>query len=226
MMTNDLKTPPEATVQLPDHPIATATAAATTKVAAETETGTMTGPLVSITSARKFSRNYDAMHIVSRFVSLSASLISVAVMTTAKEKSSISVYGFDLSLNSKWSYSGSFQYLVGISAIVAVHSLVQLVMTSSRTLRKASIFSSRNHAWIIFASDQVLAYAMVSAGSAATGVTNLNRTGIKHPTLPNFCKPLHSFCDRVGVSIAFAFFNCFLLAVSAVLDVLWLANNI
>ncbi|KAD6118675.1 hypothetical protein R6Q59_024874 [Mikania micrantha] len=220
MMKNDLKTPPETAVQLPDQ----TTTTATTKTNAGAESGTITGPLVSLTSARKFSRNYDAMHIVLRFVSLSASLISVAVMTTAEEKSTVSIYGFDLSLNSKWSFSGSFQYLVGVSAVVAVHSLLQLMMTLSRTLRKASIFSTRNHAWIVFASDQVFAYAMMSAGSAATGVTNLNRTGIKHSSLPNFCKPLHSFCDRVGVSIAFAFFNCFLLAISAVLDVLWLAN--
>ncbi|KAI3670499.1 hypothetical protein L1987_87835 [Smallanthus sonchifolius] len=215
-MMSDFKTPPESAIQLPDQ--------TTTKVAAESETGTMSGPLVSLTSAKKFSRNYDAMHIVLRLVSFSASLISVAVMATAKEKSTISIYGFDLSLHSKWSFSGSFEYLVGISSLVAVHSLLQLVMTSSRTLRKESIFSSRNHAWIIFAGDQVFAYAMMSAGSAATGVTNLNRTGIKHPTLPNFCKQLHSFCDRVGVSIAFSFFNCFLLAISAVLDVVWLAN--
>ncbi|KAI7753470.1 hypothetical protein M8C21_001768 [Ambrosia artemisiifolia] len=180
------------------------------------QTKAMTGPMVS--------RKYDVMHIVLRLVSLSASLISVAVMTTAKERSTVSIYGFELPLHSKWSFSGSFLYLVCVSAIVAFHSLLQLVMTSSRMLKKSSVFSSRKHAWIIFACDQVFAYAMMSAVSAATGVTNLNRTGFKHPPLPNFCKPLHSFCDRVGVSIAFAFFNCFMLAISAVLDVVWLAN--
>ncbi|KAF5816944.1 putative casparian strip membrane protein [Helianthus annuus] len=198
-MTNDLKPPPESATQLP----------------ADQTTTTTVG---------KLSRNYDVMHVVLRIVSLSASLISIAVLTSAKEKSTVLIYGFQLSLYSKWSFSGSFEYLVCVSAVVAFHSLLQLVMTSSRMLRKSSIFSSRNHAWIIFASDQVFAYAMMSAVSAATGVTNLNRTGIKHPPLPNFCKPLHSFCDRVGVSIAFGFFNCFLLAVSTVLDVVWLTN--
>lgn len=71
---------------------------------------------------------------------------------------------------------------------------------------------------------QIFAYAVMSAGSAASGVTNLNRTGIRHSSLPNFCKPLHVFCDRVAVSIAFAFFTCFLLAISALLDVVCLAN--
>ncbi|KAI3684232.1 hypothetical protein L6452_33453 [Arctium lappa] len=212
-MINDLKTPPQSPLQIADQTITTTTTAGT-KIAAEADA----------TSDRKFSRNYDVMQIVLRMICLSASLISVFVMITAKEKSTISVYGFDLPLYSKWSFSGSFEYLVGVSAAVAVHSLLQLVITTSRMLRKSMAYTSRNHAWLIFAGDQLFAYAMLSAGSAATGVTNLNRTGIKHASLPNFCKPLHSFCDRVGVSIAFAFFNCFLLAVSAVLDVVWLSN--
>ncbi|KAJ0785190.1 putative casparian strip membrane protein [Helianthus annuus] len=129
-MTNDLKPPPESATQLP----------------ADQTTTTTVG---------KLSRNYDVMHVVLRIVSLSASLISIAVLTSAKEKSTVLIYGFQLSLYSKWSFSGSFEYLVCVSAVVAFHSLLQLVMTSSRMLRKSSIFSSRNHAWIIFASDQV-----------------------------------------------------------------------
>ncbi|CAI9753792.1 unnamed protein product [Fraxinus pennsylvanica] len=65
---------------------------------------------------------------------------------------------------------------------------------------------------------RIFAYAMISGGSAASGVTNLNRTGIRHSSLPNFCKPLRIFCNRVAVSIAFTFFSCFLLALLAVLD--------
>lgn len=71
---------------------------------------------------------------------------------------------------------------------------------------------------------QIFAYAMMSAGSAASGVTNLNRTGIQHSSLPNFCKPLHIFCTRVAVSIAFTFFSFFLLALTAVIDVVWLSK--
>nr|GEU76902.1 CASP-like protein 3A1 [Tanacetum cinerariifolium] len=128
-------------------------------------------------------------------------------------------------MKSSWDNNAcGVKYLVAASSVVATHSLVQLAITASRTLRKSSVFSSRNHAWLIFACDQVFAYLMISAGSAATGVTNLNRTGVKHASLPNFCKPLHRFCDRVAVSIAFAFFNCLLLAVLAVLDVMWLSN--
>ncbi|KAK6125064.1 hypothetical protein DH2020_041180 [Rehmannia glutinosa] len=115
-------------------------------------------------------------------------------------------------------------YLVGVSAAVALHSLLQLLIIVSRMLRKSPVIASRKHAWLIFAGDQIFAYAMMSAGSAASGVTNLNRTGIQHSALPNFCKPLHVFCDCVAVSIAFTFFSCFLLAISVVLDVVWLSK--
>lgn len=72
---------------------------------------------------------------------------------------------------------------------------------------------------------QAFAYALMSGGSAASGVTNLNRTGIRHTALPNFCKPLHKFCDHVAISIAFTFISCFLLATSAVQNVIWLSQH-
>ncbi|KAJ0075652.1 hypothetical protein Patl1_34014 [Pistacia atlantica] len=86
-------------------------------------------------------------------------------------------------------------------------------------------FPQGSHAWLIFALDQVFAYAMLSAGSAAASVTNLNRTGIKHTPLPNFCKALYRFCDHIAVSIAFTFFSSLLLAASVIQDVIWLTNT-
>jgi hypothetical protein len=71
---------------------------------------------------------------------------------------------------------------------------------------------------------QIFAYAMLSAGSAAAAVANLNRTGIQHTALPNFCKPLPRFCDLSAASISCAFVTSSLLATSAVIDVIWLSN--
>ncbi|KAL3840865.1 hypothetical protein ACJIZ3_025456 [Penstemon smallii] len=164
------------------------------------------------------------MHAVIRLVCLLSSITALSVMATSKQASSISLYGFSIPLYSNWSFSDSFKYLVGVSAAAAVHSFLQLLINVSRILRKSPLIPSRNLAWLIFAGDQIFAYAMMSAGSAASGVTNLNRTGIRHSALPNFCKPLHYFCNRVAVSIAFTFLSCFLLAISAILDVLWLSN--
>nr|GEX13829.1 CASP-like protein 3A1 [Tanacetum cinerariifolium] len=190
-------------------------AAPNTKVAEDVESG----DVVVSRTGRKLPRNYDAMHLALRLVCFLASLVSLFVMTSAKERSTMSIYGLHLPIYSKWSFSQSFDYLVGVSAVVALHSLVQLIMIVRTLLKKSSTISSRNHAWLLFAADQVFAFAMMSAGSAASGVTNVNKTGIKHSSLPDFCKPLHSFCDRVALSIAFTFFGSFLLAMSTVLDV-------
>ncbi|KAK1434130.1 hypothetical protein QVD17_11048 [Tagetes erecta] len=195
------------------------TKTSTIKDAATVETGAV------MIEPSATGRSYHVMHVALRLVCLSASIVSVVVMISAKEKSTLSLYGFDLPVYSKWSFSDSFDYLVGVSAAAAAHSLLQLVMTSRMLLNKCSIISSKKHAWLLFAGDQVFAYAMMSCASASSGVTNLNRTGIKHSSLPNFCKPLHSFCDRVALSIAFAYFGCFLLAMSSVLDVVWLSEN-
>ncbi|KAL1551567.1 CASP-like protein 3A1 [Salvia divinorum] len=169
-------------------------------------------------------RKSDVMHGVIRLLCLLTSAAALSVMTTAKQSSAVTLYGFTLPLYSKWSFSDSFVYVVSVCAAVSLHSLLQFLINVSRMLRKSPHIPSRNHAWLIFAADQIFAYAAMSAGSAASGVTNLNRTGIHHTPLPDFCKPLRVFCDRIAVSIAFTFFTCFLLAVSVVLDVVRLSN--
>ncbi|GAB2293488.1 hypothetical protein Dimus_027689 [Dionaea muscipula] len=212
----------EVGVQLPETKLPSASPAM--------ESGTMSGPLVSSTtsfrrSGRKMPPTIDVLHAVLRLLCLVTSLIAVSLMVTAKEASTMSLFGFQLPISSKWSFSDSFEYLVGICAAVAAHSLLQLLICLTRFRNNAPVIPSRNYAWLIFAGDQVFAYALMSAGSAAAGVTNLNRTGIRHSALPNFCKPLQRFCDRVAASIGFTIFSCCLLAASVVLDVIWLSNS-
>ncbi|KAF8370188.1 hypothetical protein HHK36_031774 [Tetracentron sinense] len=206
---NGQKNPPEVGIQMPETKSATITTS---------------GPLVSGRPDQNGRRKSDVAQAILRLVCLISSTMAVSFMATAEEAGTISIYGFHIPVSSKWSFSDSFEYLVGISAAVAAHSLLQLLLSALRLLRKSPGIPSRNHAWLIFAGDQAFAYAMMSAGSAASGVTNLNRTGIRHSALPNFCKPLHRFCDRIAVSVAFTFFSCFLLATSAVLDVIWLSK--
>ena len=84
-----MKNAPEVTIQLPE-----------AKTAAES------GPLVSPPSTG--SRRSDVMHGVIRLVCLLTSVTALAVMTTAKQASTISLYGFSLPLYSKWSFADSF----------------------------------------------------------------------------------------------------------------------
>nr|XP_010924657.1 CASP-like protein 3A1 [Elaeis guineensis] len=213
------KAPAEVGIQMPE----------VAKVAAAADSGTMSGPLVPVTggtdSAAEGGRRWEVAGAVVRAVTVVSSLLALALMVSAEQRGELSLLGFQLPLYSKWSFSDSLEYLVGISAAVAAHSLLQLLLTMRKLLKKALVIPSRRHAWVIFAGDQAFAYAMMSAGSAAAGVTNLNRTGIRHTALPDFCKPLHRFCDRMAISITFAFISCLLLAISAILDVLWLSRS-
>ncbi|XP_057518980.1 CASP-like protein 3A1 [Amaranthus tricolor] len=197
-----------------------------TKSPTGVEMGAMSGPLVSPSpfpvSRKVRPAMIDAVHVVLRLLCLVTSVVGLSLMVTAKQTSSLNLYGFQLPVYSHWSFSDSFEYLVGVSAAVAAHSLLQLGISMSRFRKKAIVIPSQNYAWVIYAGDQIFAYAMMSAGSAASGVTSLNRTGIRHTALPDFCKPLHAFCNRVAASIAFAFLSCLLLAASAVLDIIWL----
>ncbi|GMN37160.1 hypothetical protein TIFTF001_006581 [Ficus carica] len=198
--------------------------------ASETETAEENGTTLDMEAhggpkARLVLRKADVAQVLLRLLCMATSVTALVFMVTARQASTVSIYGFPLPVYSKWSFSDSFEYLVGVSAAVAAHSLLQFLISTLRLLRRSSLIPSRNHAWLIFAADQVFAYAMMSAGSAASGVSNLNRTGIKHTALPNFCKPLHIFCDHVAISIAFTFFSCLLLAFSAVQGVIWLSKN-
>lgn len=185
----------------------------------------MSGPLVGDGENTSRRRRTEVMLLILRGLCMGSSVVSLSLMITAKQSSSVSIYGFHLPVHSKWTFSPSYEFLVGVSVAVAAHSLLQLLIGTSRFLRASSVIPSRKHAWVIFAGDQAFAYALMSAGSAASGVTNLNRTGIRHTPLPNFCKPLHKFCDHVAISIAFNFISCFLLATSAVHDVIWLSQH-
>ncbi|KAE9616169.1 hypothetical protein Lal_00017409 [Lupinus albus] len=195
------------------------------KVEALESSGTMSGPLVGAAVGIHRRRRNEALVLILRVLCMSTSVIALSFMVTAKESSIVTIYGFQLPVHSKWSFSESYEYLVGVSATVVTHSLLQLLIGTSRFLRNSSVIRSRNHAWLIFAADQAFGYALMSAGSAASGVTNLNRTGIRHTALPNFCKPLHKFCDHVAISIAFTFISCFLLATSSVQNVIWLSQH-
>ncbi|XP_021911755.1 CASP-like protein 3A2 isoform X2 [Carica papaya] len=173
---------------------------------------------------RLSSRRADLVRVALRLMCMAASVTAMSFMLTARQVSAASFYGFQLHLYSKWSFSYAFAYLVGISAAATGYSLLQSLICGSRLMRMSPVIPSRSQAWFNFAADQIFACAMISAGSAASGVTNLNRTGIRHTALPNFCKALDNFCDHVAISIAFTFISCVFLMTSAIQDVIWLSK--
>ncbi|KAM7254399.1 hypothetical protein ACFE04_003779 [Oxalis oulophora] len=214
-MSNNEKTTPSLTVDMAD-----------AKVAAMEKGETATDACVK-TKSRKYvyTRRSNLSQVALRFLSMGSSIVAFSFMVTANESGFASFFGFQVPIHSNWSYSNAHEYLVAITVAVAAYSLLQFIIAGTRVLNKASLIPSRRQAWVIFFIDQAFAYGMLSAGSAAASVTNLNRLGIKHTALPNFCKPLKMFCDHVAVSVTFTFFGSFLVAASAIHHVVWLSKN-
>ncbi|KAL6615978.1 hypothetical protein ACP70R_038248 [Stipagrostis hirtigluma subsp. patula] len=162
--------------------------------------------------------------VATRAAALVMALLAISLMVSSKQRGTLTIFGIEIPLYANWSFSYSLQFLVGTSAAAAAYSLAQLLLLAHKVVKKLSMVPSQRHAWLLFAADQVFSLAMMSAGSAAAAVSNLNRTGIRHTALPNFCKPLPRFCDFSAASIACAFLSCIFLAASAVLDVIWLSS--
>ncbi|KAJ6427498.1 hypothetical protein OIU84_022991 [Salix udensis] len=147
MMNGQKKAAAEVAVQLPE-----------SKMVA----GSMSGPFGGASGGgaaaglrRPFGRKAEVMNVLLRVLCMVTSVAAVSFMVTSQQSSTVSIYGFTLPIQSKWSFSHSFEYLVGVSAAVAAHSLLQLLISISRLLRKSPGIPSRNHAWLVFAGDQV-----------------------------------------------------------------------
>ncbi|XP_073134734.1 CASP-like protein 3A1 [Henckelia pumila] len=144
----------------------------------------------------------DVMHALIRLLCASTSLTGVLVMMTAKLQASTISRGYD----SQW-------FLVGMCGVVAIHSFCQMCIKLGGMLSKPPIIPSRKNGWTLFAADLVNALALTSAGLNASRL------------LPDFCQPLHSFCDLVYVALVLTFISCSFLYVSVVFDVVWLASE-
>lgn len=75
------------------------------------ESTTTSGPLVPVSGERnqKLRRKADAAHALLRLVCLLSSVAALSVMIMAEQSATISLYGFELPLYSKWSLSDSFE---------------------------------------------------------------------------------------------------------------------
>jgi hypothetical protein len=87
------------------------------KVAAA-ESGTMSGPLVGmITRPIPLQTKGSVMvvrdvgHVALRVMCMLTSLIALSFMVTAKEDGTVSIYGFQFPVHSKWSFSHAFEYV-------------------------------------------------------------------------------------------------------------------
>lgn len=53
-------------------------------------------------------RKIDVVHVILRLLSMASSVTALSFMVTARESSTLILYGFQIPVQSKWSYSSSF----------------------------------------------------------------------------------------------------------------------
>ncbi|KAL1199460.1 CASP-like protein 3A1 [Cardamine amara subsp. amara] len=196
-----------------------------TVVAEETKLDIPTATTYGESNRHGGCRRNDVAMVVIRVMCMAVSTFAVSMMLTAHETTMTTLYGFEFQLHAVWSLSDSLIYLVVVSSATVLYSFLQLIISGTRLMRKSPVIPTRTQAWFCFVADQIMGYAMVSGASAALGVTNMNRTGIRHMPLPNFCKSLGFFCDHLAVSVVFTLFAFLLLAVASILDVLRLSHH-
>ncbi|KAJ1388754.1 Casparian strip membrane protein domain [Sesbania bispinosa] len=80
-----------------------------TKVAALENSGTMSGPLVGAAAGIRRRRRMEAMQLILRAMCMASSVVALSLMVTAKQNSSVNIYGFSLPIHSKWSFSESYE---------------------------------------------------------------------------------------------------------------------
>jgi len=125
--------------------------------------------------------------VATRAAVLVMALLSVSLMVSSKQQGILTIFGIEIPLYANWSFSYSLQFLVGMSATTAAYSLLHLFLIAHKAVKKVPMVPSRRQTWLLFAGDQVFSLAMMSAGSAAAAVSNLNRTGTALPTSASRC---------------------------------------
>ncbi|XP_077220452.1 CASP-like protein 2D1 [Tasmannia lanceolata] len=113
------------------------------------------------------------------------SVASIWVIVTNKQDS---VYG-----SLQFSNLTGLKYLVSINAICAAYALIVIVFSWLR----GSINS-----WILFVTDQVLAYLMVTSGCAVAELLYSSYKGDREVSWSEACTSYGKFCSKMKVSLA------------------------
>jgi hypothetical protein len=70
---------------------------------------TMSGPLNEASEKTSRRRRNEAMQLILRALCMGSSIVSLSLMITAKQNKSVPIYGFQLPVQSKWSFSQSYE---------------------------------------------------------------------------------------------------------------------
>lgn len=128
------------------------------------------------------------LKLVDCFLRVSAIPLSVAaIWLTVTNQQDNSDYG-----KLKFSTLMGLKYMVCISGICAGYAFIAAVSSWLRFLV--------TKAWLFFLSDQIVAYLMVTSGSAVLEILYLSYKGDQQVTWSETCSTYGKFCNRIRIA--------------------------
>ncbi|XP_008808432.1 CASP-like protein 2D1 [Phoenix dactylifera] len=136
--------------------------------------------------------HHQLLRFLDFFLRLSVIPLSVASLwVMASNKQTNDAYG-----KVEFSNLSGLRYLVGINAISTGYAIASVLLLCLRCF---------NSDWYLFISDQVMAYLMVTSGSAVAEVLYLAHEGDRKVSWSEVCSYYGMFCSKIKVSLALHF---------------------
>ncbi|XP_052204286.1 CASP-like protein 4C1 [Diospyros lotus] len=113
----------------------------------------------------------------------------------------------------RWYQFDAFRYVVAANAIVAAYSLFEMWASLWEISRGITLLPEIVQVWFDFAHDQVFAYLLLSAGSAATELARTLKTADG-----DTCRASKAFCVQTDIAVALGFAGFLCVGVSSLLS--------
>ncbi|KAF5736935.1 CASP-like protein 1D1 [Tripterygium wilfordii] len=155
--------------------------------------------------------NLFTVDVALRVLLFAAALVSVVVMSTAKQTELASVPGVPgvtVSLTAKFKHSPAFIYFVAALSVVGFYSIITSLASISVILKPnyQTLFS------LLFVLGDVVALGLVaSATGTAGGVAYIGLKGNSHVGWTKVCNVYDKFCRHIGSAVAVSLFGAVVL---------------
>ncbi|KAA8540641.1 hypothetical protein F0562_024440 [Nyssa sinensis] len=147
----------------------------------------------------KTRRYFMAAQICLRLLATASSLAAAWIMITSKQ--SVVVYG--INIDARYSYSSAFKFFAFANLIACAFSVLSLFLVVFLGRRG----SNANNYFKMFLHDLVMMTLIMAGCAAATAIGYVGRYGNSHTGWVAICDHFAKFCDRVTISVIFAFFS-------------------
>ncbi|CAN0837202.1 CASP-like protein 4C2 [Linum grandiflorum] len=146
-------------------------------------------------------RRFNSLILLLRLVAFCFSLTSAVFMLTNSRGSD----------SPSWRDFDAFRYVLAANAIVAIYSIFEVVASAWEVMKSVTLFPEALQVWFDFGHDQIFAYLVLSANSAATGMAKSLREG-------ETCSSFSAFCLQSDISIGLGFVGFLFLGFACLLS--------